>query len=99
MDAEAPILSMDDVSTAYYVRLQAVDRPGVLARVATILSDKGISIEAIIQKEDKESEMVPIIFMTHQCQELQMNEAIREIESLVDICGEVVRIRVEDLDS
>ncbi|WP_028303942.1 homoserine dehydrogenase [Oceanospirillum maris] len=99
LDNEAPILSMEDVVTAYYVRLQAVDRPGVLARVATILSDKGISIEAIIQKEAKDSEMVPIILMTHKCQELQMNDAIREIESLVDICGEVVRIRVEDLNS
>ena len=98
LDSESGILPMEDVETAYYLRLHAVDRPGVLARVASILSEKGISIEAIIQKEDKESEMVPIILLTHNTQEKLMNEAIREIESLVDICSEVVRIRVESLD-
>ncbi|OPX56212.1 homoserine dehydrogenase [Oceanospirillum multiglobuliferum] len=99
LDNNAEILSMDEVNTAYYLRIQAVDRPGVLARVATILSEKGISIEAIIQKEAKESELVPIILMTHQAKEKQMNEAIREIESLSDICGDVIRIRVESLDN
>ncbi|MBB1485290.1 homoserine dehydrogenase [Oceanospirillum sediminis] len=98
LDEDSGILPMEDVETAYYLRLHAVDRPGVLARVASILSEKGISIEAIIQKEDKESEMVPIILLTHNAQEKLMNEAIREIESLVDICSEVVRIRVESLD-
>ena len=93
-----PILPMEEIETACYLRLQAVDRPGVLARVASILSEQGISIEAIIQKEATEGELVPIILLTHRARELHMNEAIRQLEALVDVAGSVVRIRVEDLD-
>ncbi|ERL52214.1 homoserine dehydrogenase [Halomonas huangheensis] len=93
-----PIMPMEDITTAYYLRLLAVDRPGVLARVATILSEEGISIEALIQKEATEGELVPIILMTHRTLERNMNEAIRRIESLADIAGSVTRIRVESLD-
>ncbi|MCK0767169.1 homoserine dehydrogenase [Chromohalobacter canadensis] len=97
-DGSLPILPMEDIVTAYYLRLLAVDRPGVLARVATILSEQGISIEAIIQKEATEGELVPIILMTHRTREQQMNEVIRQLESLADIAGPVTRIRVEALD-
>ena len=93
-----PIMPMEDIITAYYLRLLAVDRPGVLARVATILAEQGISIEALIQKEATEGELVPIILLTHRTREKQMNEAIRLIESLADIAGPVTRIRVESLD-
>ena len=75
-----------------------MDRPGVLARVATILSEQGISIEAIMQKEATEGELVPIILMTHRTREKNMNEVIRQLESLADIAGPVTRIRVESLD-
>ncbi|MGR4069974.1 homoserine dehydrogenase [Halomonas sp. LR3S48] len=97
-DGGMPILPMEDIVTAYYLRLLAVDRPGVLARVATILSEQGISIEALVQKEATEGELVPIILLTHSCREKQMNEAIRHIESMADIAGPVTRIRVESLD-
>ncbi|WP_111412832.1 homoserine dehydrogenase [Billgrantia lactosivorans] len=97
-DGGMPILPMEDIVTAYYLRLLAVDRPGVLARVATILSEQGISIEALVQKEATEGELVPIILLTHSCREKQMNEAIRQIESMADIAGPVTRIRVESLD-
>ncbi|WP_417328967.1 homoserine dehydrogenase [Halomonas cupida] len=93
-----PIMPMEDITTAYYLRLLAVDRPGVLARVASILSEEGISIEALIQQEATEGELVPIILMTHRTLERNMNEAIRRIESLADIAGSVTRIRVESLD-
>ncbi|MGC3875121.1 homoserine dehydrogenase [Halomonas sp. GXIMD04776] len=97
-DESLPIMPMEDIVTAYYLRLLAVDRPGVLARVATILSEQGISIEAIIQKEATEGELVPIILLTHRTREKNMNEAIRQLESLADIAGPVTRIRVESLD-
>ncbi|MDW5376253.1 homoserine dehydrogenase [Halomonas sp. HP20-15] len=97
-DDSLPILPMEDIVTAYYLRLLAVDRPGVLARVATILSEQGISIEAIIQKEATEGELVPIILLTHRTREKQMNEVIRQLESLSDIAGPVTRIRVESLN-
>ncbi|GHC28353.1 homoserine dehydrogenase [Kushneria pakistanensis] len=93
-----PILPMENIVTAYYLRLLAVDRPGVLARVATILAEQGVSIEALIQKEATEGELVPIIITTHRTREANMNEAIRQLEALADIAGPVTRIRIEHLD-
>lgn len=95
---DLPVLPMEEIETAYYLRLLAVDRPGVLARVATILSEQGISIEAIVQKDSTEGELVPIILLTHVTKEANMNEAIRQLESLADIAGGVMRIRVENLN-
>ncbi|OHV10883.1 homoserine dehydrogenase [Kushneria phosphatilytica] len=97
-DQHPPILPMESIVTAYYLRLLAVDRPGVLARVATILAEQGVSIEALTQKEATEGELVPIIILTHRTREANMNEAIRQLESLADVAGSVTRIRVEDLD-
>jgi homoserine dehydrogenase len=94
--SELPMLPMDDVVTGYYLRLQAVERPGVLAHVTRILGDKGINIEAIIQKQTCEAQ-VPVIMLTQRIAESVMNDAIREIEALPDILGEVIRIRVEHL--
>ena len=97
---DLPMLPMEDVSTAYYLRLQAADRPGVLADVARILGDRGISIEAVVQKEPgPEVEFVPLILLTHQVRERQMNEAIARIEDLDSITGKVTRIRVEHLNA
>ncbi|GED23707.1 homoserine dehydrogenase [Halomonas halmophila] len=98
VDDQPQIMPMEEIDTAYYLRLLAVDRPGVLARVATILSEEGISIEALIQKEVTDGELVPIILLTHMTREKHMNEAIRRIEAMADIAGSVTRIRVESLD-
>jgi homoserine dehydrogenase len=96
--SDLPILSMDDVETGYYLRLCAKDRPGVMADIARILGDGGISIEAIIQKEPQEGEQtVPVILLTRTVREQQMNAAIRSIEALETIEGRVTRIRMEHL--
>ncbi|MBR9827818.1 MAG: homoserine dehydrogenase [Oceanospirillales bacterium] len=92
--SDAPVLPVEATTSAYYLRLQAVERPGVLAYVTRILGEKGINIEAIIQKQTTEAQ-VPVIMLTQRVEERMMNEAIREIEALPDILGEIVRIRVE----
>jgi len=98
--SDVPILAMDDVETAYYLRMCAVDRPGVLADVTRILGDLGISIEAMIQKEPAEGvKDVPVILLTRPVREAQMNEAIGKIEALDSIDGAVTRIRMEHLNS
>ena len=89
---------MEAVETAYYLRLRAADRPGVLAEVTRILGDLGISIEAIIQKEPEEgAKDVPIIMLTHKVLERYMNQAIAQIEALKAISARVTRIRLETL--
>ncbi len=98
--SDLPILKMEEVETAYYLRMQAKDEPGVLADVTRILGDKGISIEAIIQKEPAEgSTNANVIMLTHTVVEKQMNEAIQKIELLNTISGEVTRIRMENLEA
>ncbi|NNG14247.1 MAG: ACT domain-containing protein, partial [Gammaproteobacteria bacterium] len=98
--SDTPILPMDEIETAYYLRLLANDKPGVLADVTRILGESGISIEAILQKEPAQGETsVPIILLTHRIREKQMNAAIAQIEALDSIYGEVVRIRLEALDA
>ena len=97
--ADTAILPMAEVETAYYLRLEAEDSPGVLAEVTHILGEAGISIEAIIQKEQApEAAYVPVIMLTHVVKEGKMNQAIRSIEALDSIGGSVTRIRVEYLN-
>ena len=97
--SDIAILPMAEVETAYYLRLEAEDSPGVLAEVTHILGEAGISIEAIIQKEQApEAAYVPVIMLTHVVKEGKMNQAIRSIEALDSIGGSVTRIRVEYLN-
>ncbi|MCB1876778.1 MAG: homoserine dehydrogenase [Chromatiales bacterium] len=96
--ADLPILSMEDVETSYYLRMNAADRPGVLAEVTGIFGKLGISIEAMKQKQPAEDETtVPIVLLTHKVAERQMNEALARIEALDAVSGPVVRIRMESL--
>ena len=98
--SDLPILSMEQVETAYYLRMEAEDKPGVLADVTRILGAAQISIEAIIQKEPQPgSTKANIIILTHSVAEKSMNSAISEIESLSSIHGQVTRIRVESLNA
>jgi homoserine dehydrogenase len=94
-----PILPMEDVRTAWYLRMTAEDKPGVLSDVASICSRAGVSIEALIQKEPAEGQTrVPVIILTNRTREGELNRVAREIEALDSIEGQITRIRVEALD-
>jgi len=96
---DLPILPIDEIQSAYYLRLRATDKPGVLADVTKILGDRGISIDAMMQKEPAENETeADIVILTHITVEKNMNAAIAAIESLDAITGKVMRIRMEELN-
>ena len=96
--SDIPVLSMDDVSTAYYLRIHVQDRPGVLADVTRIFAAHTISIEAIIQKElQADATSVPIVILTHQVNEQNMKGAISELEKLTAVTSKIMRIRLETL--
>jgi homoserine dehydrogenase len=96
--SSAPILPMSEVRTAYYLRIRAFDKPGVLADMTRILADLEISIDAMIQKEpDEGQEQVDIIILTHETVEKNINHAITKIEKLSTISGKVTRLRLETL--
>jgi homoserine dehydrogenase len=92
------ILSMEEVVTSYYLRMRVLDRPGVLADITRILADRLISIDAMVQREPGEGEeLVDIIMLTHETRERSVNDAIRAIEGLAVVSGQVTRIRLETL--
>ncbi len=92
------IVSIEDIETSYYLRLSAEDKPGVLSEITQILSDAGISIEALIQKQPKDDEaLVPVILLTNVAIEKQIMAAIEKIEALDSVDSPVIRIRVESL--
>jgi len=94
--SETPVVPRTEVETAYYLRLQAHDRPGVLADITRALADAEISIEAVWQKEPRAGETsVPVILLTHRIREAQMDRAIAAIEGLPAVTDRVRRIRLE----
>ena len=98
--SDIPILSMEEVETSYYLRLHAMDRPGVLADITRILANLEISIDAMVQKEPNEGEdQVNIIVLTHLSIEKNINSAITKIEKLDSVMGKITRIRLEELSS
>ena len=95
---DLPILPIEAISSAYYLRLRVSDKPGVLADVTKILADRAISIDAMMQKEPAENETeANIVILTHVTIEQNMNNAIAAIEALSAITGKVTRIRMEEL--
>jgi homoserine dehydrogenase len=96
---DLPILPIEEIETAYYLRMTALDKLGVLAYVTNILSENGINIEAIIQKEPhRGTDQVSVVILTHQVVEKRLNQAIQAIENLEGITGKVTRIRLEMLE-
>ena len=95
---DIPILSIDKVLTAYYLRLGVADQAGVLASVTGILAEFNISIDAMLQQPShNKEESTELIILTHQCIESQMNAALEKIQSLATVVEPIVRIRKEEL--
>jgi len=96
---DLPILPIEEVETAYYLRMRAADKPGVLADITRILADLEISIDAMLQKEPDEGEdQTDIVLLTHVAREKSVNAAMAKIEALNTIAGKVTRIRLEELN-
>jgi len=95
---DLPILSREEMTTGYYIRINAEDQTGVLADVTTILSRAGISIDAIMQ-QPRLKDLIPIVILTDPVVESKMDEALAQIQALPVIHGEIVRIRLESLDN
>jgi homoserine dehydrogenase len=93
-----PILPIAEVHSAYYLRLRASDKPGVMADITKVLADLQISIDAMLQKEPAEGESeADIVILTHTTQEKIMDAAIANIEALPAIAAGVTKIRMEAL--
>jgi homoserine dehydrogenase len=97
--SDLPILPIEEIETAYYLRLTVADQPGVLADIARLLAEHRISIEAVIQKEPQAGQQeVPLIFLTHKVKERALNQAAAKIEALSSVKAPLHRIRLETLE-
>ncbi len=95
---DTPILSIDEVVTAFYLRLVVADKAGVLARITGILADNDISIDAVLQRESAEGEnQTDLIILTHDTVEGRMKAALAQMQALPTVLAPIVRIRKEEL--
>jgi homoserine dehydrogenase len=88
--------SLADLEGEYYLRFMALDRPGVLARIAGVLGRFDISIAAVIQQERRAGTTVPVVIRTHRARERDLNRALAAIARLAAVRGAPVRIRIEE---
>ncbi|MDG2046553.1 MAG: homoserine dehydrogenase [Halioglobus sp.] len=94
-----PLIPIEKVKTPWYLRMEVADKPGVLSTVASIFSEQGISIEALIQRAPGEGQtLVSLIVLTNNAPQGSVDIAVRKMEALATINGKVTRIRVEALD-
>ena len=92
------VLPIDEVVTAFYLRLQVADETGVLARITGILAEHGISIDALLQRPSGGGEArTDVIILTHDTVEGRMTAAIAKMQALPTTLAKIVRIRKEDL--
>ena len=92
-------LGIDDVMTAFYLRLQVADQTGVLARITGILAEHDISIDAVLQRESAEGEKhTDLIILTHDTVEGRMKAALARMQALPTVLAPIVRIRKEELN-
>jgi len=95
---DTPILGIDEVVTAFYLRLVVADEKGVLARITGILAENDISIDAVLQRESAEGErQTDLIILTHDTVEGRMRKALAQMQSLPTVLAPIVRIRKEEL--
>ena len=92
------VLPISDIESAYYLRIDAEDHPGVMNSITMILSQYGINIDAITQKADRRHfGYADIVILTHEVQEAIMDKAIIEMSKLSDVRSPITRIRVEPM--
>ena len=101
---EKAIVPINDIESAYYLRVTVDDKPGVLSHITQILSDSGISLDAVLQKESEQHKghglpegHVAVVLITNVIREASFAEAVNHIESLSSVIDKVTFIRVESL--
>lgn len=93
---EVAVCPIDDLETRYYLRFVVVDRPGVLAKIGSILGNSEISIASVIQKEPHGTDTVSLVMLTHKAREKNMKTALAQIYTLEDVKGDAQLIRIEE---
>ncbi len=97
-ECSGAVMPIEEVVSQYFVRLNVVDKPGVLAKIATIFGESDIGISSVIQPEGHEGKGVPLIFMLHYATNGAVSGALKKIGRLSVIKGKPVMLRVENFE-
>ncbi len=97
-NSELSIKKMEDIRTCYYLRMSAIDKPGVLSKISGILGEYNISIKSMIQTNRKKAKAVTLVMMTHEAREKDMIQALKQINRLSIVSEKTMYLRVEGGD-
>lgn len=89
------VVDINEIENSFYLRLEVYDQPGVMAHIAKIFGDNNVSLASVLQKQ-KDNPIVPLVFITHQVKEKDLNKSLKAIESLKDVVKINNIIRVEN---
>ncbi|MBU2541325.1 MAG: homoserine dehydrogenase [Candidatus Omnitrophica bacterium] len=92
---KARLAKMQELMSRYYLRFMAIDKPGVLAKISGILGKHHISIASVSQKERRRAKVVPVVILTHEAKEKDVQEALKEMHRFVVIKRFPVAFRIE----
>ncbi|MEA3454872.1 MAG: homoserine dehydrogenase [Campylobacterota bacterium] len=95
LESGLKLLHKDEIVSQYYLRLEVNDQSGVLATITSTLGRFGISIESMLQKPMKNEDRAKLLFTTHLCQEIKMQDAINALSELDDVHGDIAMMRIE----
>jgi homoserine dehydrogenase len=95
---EQPVLGLNQIDSAYYLRLRVADEPGVLRAITSILAELDISIEAILQKEPRENEDATLAIITSEIPEHRCDAALAKMTALPFVRQGYTRLRVEHFE-
>jgi homoserine dehydrogenase len=82
------------IRSRHYLRITALDRPGVMAKITRILGEHDISIAAVVQHETRAGQPVPVVVTTHESADGDVEAAVGKIDGLKDITAKTVRLRM-----
>jgi homoserine dehydrogenase len=91
-----PIQELQNLSGSYYLRLQVYDRPGVLADLTVVFRDKGVSVEALLQRGRNPDGTVPVVLTTHETSEAAIQKSVAEFEKLENVVEKPCILPIEN---
>lgn len=97
LNSQAQVIPAEDLRSRYYLRVDALDVPGTMAKITSILGESGISLSAVLQHESEPGEFVPVVITTHQAKRGDVDRATARIRKLDVIEGEPRIIRIVDM--
>ena len=91
-----PVQELQKLSGSYYLRLQVYDRPGVLADLTAVFRDKGVSVEALLQRGRNPDGTVPVVLTTHETSEAAIQKSVAEFEKLENVVEKPCILPIEN---